>query len=140
MPTRSTREYISSIYFFLFKFFIPFFLYSRLLVNSFLFGYDYNELVLCHFLSNKLGFKSTSYFSCKSIEVSWETDGRTEFTISVASLRFPIPMNSRNKLSFAIRRFVISSGLTFWDGLICKSQKQVSITIANLLLIATKRN
>ena len=113
MPTRSTHEIIINIFVFNTNSLFPFFLYIRLLVNSFLFGYDYNELVLCHFLSNKLGFKSTSYFSCKSIEVSWETDGRTEFAISVASLRFPIPMNSRNKLSFAIRRFVISSGLTF---------------------------
>ena len=82
-------------------------------MRSLLFGYDHNELVLFHFLSNKLGFKSTLYFSCNSIEVSCETDSRTEFAISAAFLRFPLLMNSSNKLSFAIRKFVIASGLSF---------------------------
>ena len=111
-----------------------FFLHVWLSVNSLLFGYDHNELVLFHFLSNKLRFKSTLYLSWKPIEVSCKTDSRKEFAISAASVRFPISMNFWNVLFFAIRRFV------FWDGLICKSQKQVSITVTNLLLIGTKRN
>ena len=111
-----------------------FFLHVWLSVNSLLFGYDHNELVLFHFLSNKLRFKCTLYLSWKPIEVSCKTDSRKEFAISAASVRFPISMNFWNVLFFAIRRFV------FWDGLICKSQKQVSITVTNLLLIRTKRN
>ena len=115
-----------------------FFLHVWLLINSLLFGYDHNELVLFHFLNNKLDFRSTLYLSCKFIEVSCETDSMTEFAISAASLRFPISIDFWNKLSFASRRFVIKSVLTFWYGLICKSQKRASIT--NLLLIGTKRN
>ena len=63
------------------------------LVNSLLFGYDHNELVLFHFLSYKLRFKSTLYLSWKFIEVSCETESRTEFAIGAAFLRFPISMN-----------------------------------------------
>lgn len=127
---------------FLYTFLIPFFFYlfaCLALVNSLLFGYDHNEWVLFHFLSNKFGFKSTLYLSWKSIEVYCETDSRTEFAISVASLGFSFLMNSWNKLPFAIRKFVITSG-PFWDGLIFKSQKQAFITITNLLLMRTKRN
>ena len=126
---------------FLCKFLIPFFyLFACLaLVNSLLFGYDHNEWVLFHFLSNKFGFKSTLYLSWKSIEVYCETDSRTEFAISIASLRFSFLINSWNKLPFAIRKFVMTSG-PFWDGLICKSQKQGFITVTNLLLTGTKRN
>ena len=109
------------------------FLHVWPLVNSLLFGYYQNELVLFHFLSNELGLKSTLYFSCKSIEVSCETDRSKAFAISAASVRFLILMNFS-------RRFAIKSGVTFWDGLICKSQKQLSITIINLFLIGTKRN
>ena len=67
--------------------------YFWLLVNSLLFGYDHNELVLFHFLSNKLCLKSTLYLSWKFIEVSCETESRTEFAKSAAFLRFPISMN-----------------------------------------------
>ena len=59
----------------------------------FAFVYNHNELVLFHFLSNKLRFKSTSYLSWKFIEVSCETESRTEFAIGTAFLRFPISMN-----------------------------------------------
>ena len=93
-----------------------FFLHVWPLVNSLLFGYYLNELVLFHFLSNELGLKSTLYFSCKSIEVSCETDRSKTFASSAASLRFLILMNFS-------RRFAIKSGVTFGDGLICKSQK-----------------
>ena len=117
-----------------------FYLFACLaLVNSLLFGYDHNEWVLFHFLSNKFGFKSTLYLSWKSIEVYCETDSRTGFAISIASLRFSFLINSWNKLPFAIRKFVMTSG-PFWDGLICKSQKQGFITVTNLLLTGTKRN
>ena len=63
------------------------------LVNSLLFRYDHNELVLFHFLSYKLRFKSTLYLSWKFIEVSCETESRTEFAIGAAFRRFPISMN-----------------------------------------------
>ena len=92
------------------------------LLNSLLFRFDHNELVLFHFLSYKLRFKSTLYLSWKFIEVSCETESRTEFAIGAAFRRFPISMNFWNKLSFASRMFVITSVLTFWYGLICKSQ------------------
>ena len=89
-----------------------------------------------NFFINKLDLKSTLYFFCKSIEVSCEIDRRIAFAISAASLRFPISMNLLNKLFFALRRFVISSGLIFW---ICKSQKQVSRTKTDLLLTGTNK-
>ena len=76
---------------FLYSFFFSFACLA--LVNSLLFGYDHNELVLFHFLSNKLRFKSTLYLSWKFIEVSCETESRTEFAIGAAFLRFPISMN-----------------------------------------------
>ena len=82
------------------------FLHVWPLVNSLLFGYYQNELVLFHFLSNELGLKSTLYFSCKSIEVSCETDRSKTFASSAASLRFLILMNFS-------RRFAIKSGVTF---------------------------
>ena len=97
------------LYCFLFIYYL-FFLHVWLLINSLLFGYDHNELVLFHFLNNKLDFRSTLYLSCKCIEVS---NSMTEFAISAASLRFPISIDFRNKLSFASRRFVIKSVLTF---------------------------
>ena len=93
--------------------------------------------IFLNFLINKLDSKSTLYFFCKSIEVSCEIDRRIAFAISAASLRFPISMNLLNKLFFALRRFVISSGLIFW---ICKSQKQVSRTKTDLLLSGTNIN
>ena len=80
------------LYCFLFIYLL-FFLHVWLLINSLLFGYDHNELVLFHFLNNKLGVRSTLYLSCKFIEVSCETDSMTEFAISAASLRFLISID-----------------------------------------------
>ena len=54
---------------------------------------DHNELVLFHFLRNRLCFKSTLYLSCKSPEVFCETDSMKEFAISAASFRFLSSMN-----------------------------------------------
>ena len=87
--------FLMIVYFFQIQILNPFFFlwHVWLLVNSLLFGYDHNELVLFHFLSNKLCLKSTLYLSWKFIEVSCETESRTEFAIGAAFLRFPISMN-----------------------------------------------
>ena len=122
-----------------YKYFVPFFV-CLALCKLFAFRTRSEWNIFQNFLINKLGSKSTLYFFCKSIEVSCETDRRIAFAISAASLRFPISMNLLNKLLFAIRRFVITLGLIFWDGWICKSQKQVSITTTDLLLIGTNVN
>ena len=93
-PTFFYKKYVrifNALYSTVYSFFFSFACLA--LVNSLLFGYDHNELVLFHFLSNKLRFKSTLYLSWKFIEVSCETESRTVFAIGAAFLRFPISMN-----------------------------------------------